>query len=119
MVSADAYLRAALTAGNGYPVVESWAAAYYWRTGRLDLAQRYAHYATYKQPRYLENWLLLTKIYSQKGNLKGMEWALDKAHALVPGNLDLAKMRKVLRDTRDVHAVDLRPNDVSTIIRLH
>lgn len=119
MVSADAYLRAALTAGNGYPVVESWAAAYYWRTGRLDLAQRYAHYATYKQPRYLENWLLLTKIYSQKDNLKGMEWALDKAHALVPGNLDLAKMRKVLRDTRDVHAVDLRPNDVSTIIRLH
>jgi hypothetical protein len=49
----------------------------------------------------------------------GVEWALEKAQALVPGNIDLAKMRKLLKDTRDVHAIDLRPSDVSTIIRLH
>lgn len=116
---ADTYLQTALTRSNGYPVVGSWAAVFYWRTGRFDLAKRYAQYATYKQPHYLDNWLLLAKIYREENNLEGMQAALDKAQALIPGNVDLAKMRKQLRDARDVHAVELRPGELSTITRLH
>lgn len=116
---ADQYLHTALQRSSGYPVVESWAAIYYWRTNRPALAQQYAGYATYKQPHYLDNWLLLAKIYREKNNLKGMEFALSRAQELVPGNVDLAKMRKQLRDTGDVHAVELRPGELSTLTRLH
>lgn len=116
---ADQYLQTALYRSSGYPVVESWAAIYYWRTNRPILAQQYAGYATYKQPRYLDNWLLLAKIYREKNNLKGMDFALSHAQDLVPGNVDLAKMRKQLRDTGDVHAVELRPGETATLTRLH
>lgn len=117
--AADEYLHVALQRSSGYPVVESWAAIYYWRTNRPALAQQYAGYATYKQPRYLDNWLLLAKIYREKDNLKAMESALSRAQALVPGSVDLAKMRKQLRDTGNVRAVELRPGESSTLSRLH
>lgn len=119
LAAADTYLHTALQRSSGYPVVESWAAIFYWRTGRPDLAKRYAHYATYKQPRYLDNWLLLAKIYREQNNLRAMEYALEKAQELTPGNLDLAKMRKQLREAQDVRAVELRPGEATTITRLH
>lgn len=115
----DAYLQRALLRSSGFPVVESWAAIYYWRTDRMAQSEKYARYASYKQPRYLDNWLLLAKIYREKRNIVAMQFALDKAQELVPGNIDLAKMRKQLRDAHDVRAVELRPGEVSTITRLH
>lgn len=115
----DRYLAQALQRSSGYPVVESWAAIYYWRTERAPQAEQYSRFATYKQPRYLDNWLLLAKIYREKDNLLAMQYALDKAQELAPGNVDLAKMRKLLRDTQDVHAIELRPGELPTITRLH
>lgn len=118
-ILAEQYLQRALGYGQGYPVVYPWAAYFYWKANNLELAEQYAHYAAAKQPRYYYNWLLLAKLYRQKGNLAGMEYALAKAQGVVPGNRELAQLRKQLRDAGKADAVDIHPGEPPVLVRLH
>lgn len=115
----DAYLKEALEKSSGYPVTYVWAAYYYWTTGRVELSERYARIAAAKQPQYYYNWLLLAKQARERGNFQAMTFALSKAQGLVPGNQDLAKVRKQLATTKDVKSFDIIPGEPPVLVRLH
>ncbi len=115
----EQYLNLALKRSNGYPVVEVWAANYYWETKNVELSEKYARIAAGKKPDYYFNWLLLAKQYREKRNLQGMVYALTKAQALVPDSSEMKEKLAQLKVSKDPFSLNIVPVEPPFISRLH
>lgn len=115
---AEKYLVLALQRSKGYPVVETWAAQYYWQTGNVAMSERYARISAGSQGTYF-NWLLLAKQYREKNNLRGMVYALSLAQSLVPDNQEMKTKLKQLKQAQNPKSLDIVPGDFPVLTRLH
>ncbi len=114
----EKYLNFALKRSQGYPVVATWAAHYYWQLGNVTQSEKYARWSAGVQGSYF-NWLLLAKQYQEKANLRGMIYALKIAQSSFPDNEEMKKMLIQLQEAKDPMAVRIIPGEFPVLTRLH